>query len=201
MLGAVLALAACTAAPAPPPIRIAFYNGGGTFVGSKEHERDFYAAVNTAASALSEGQRTSFTLTNITERTTVALLTAKNFDVVIFPGGSGTGQANALGAAGQAAVKSFVHGGGGYVGTCGGAFLAIKHLGLYGEPSPPTVEPWARGHGPVSVEFTLKGVSSLQLSHSEYGGDKNVTIEYWQGPIIASADLTKYSPQVSSHGR
>ena len=178
------------------PIRIAFYNGGGTFVGSEQHEREFYTAINSAAATLSQAQRTRFTLTNITQNTTSAL-TALNFDLVVFPGGSGTGQANALGAAGQAAVKNFVHAGGGYIGTCGGAFLAIKHLGLFGEPSPPTVEPWARGHGPVAVEFTPKGVTSLQLPRSVYGDNQNVTIEYWQGPIIATADLVKYSPQVN----
>ena len=197
MLGVVVAATLAAAAAAAPPIRIAFYNGGGTFVGSKEHERDFYRSVNTAATALSKAQRSSYTLTNITEHTVVSLLSAKSFDLVIFPGGSGTGQANALGAAGQATVKAFVHGGGGYIGTCGGAFLGMKHLGLYGEPPPPTVEAWARGHGPVSVEFTLKGVSSLQLPSSVYGDDKNVTIEYWQGPIVAAADLAKYSPQVN----
>ena len=187
-------------APLTSPIRIAFYNGRGTFTGSKAHERDFYTAVNTAASALSKVHNTSYALTNITEKTTAPALNGHHgypFDVVIFPGGSGTGQANALGVAGQTAVKEFVRGGGGYIGTCGGAFLAISHLELYGDPHPPTVEPWARGHGPVSVEFNLKGVSSLQLPESVYGSDKNVTIEYWQGPIIAAADLAKYSPQVN----
>ena len=39
-----------------------------------------------------------------------------------------------------------------------------------------TVEPWARGHGPVSVEFTPQGVSALQLDATAYQG-RNVTIE------------------------
>ena len=173
------------------PIRIAFYNGGGSFVGSQEHERDFYASINTAAASLSKTQGTHFILTNITEKNcTAALLTTEFFDLVIFPGGSGTGQADALGPSGMAAVRSFVRKGGGYVGTCGGAFLAMAHLDLYGGPVP-TVEPWARGHGPVSVQFTPNGVSSLQLP-GIYGDGKNVTIEYWQGPIVATADLPPF---------
>ena len=93
---------------AASPIRIAFYNGGGTFVGSKQHERDFYTAVNTAAGNLAARANTVFHLTNMTEKTTVALLKNDAFDLVIFPGGSGTGQADALGPEGQAAVKAFV---------------------------------------------------------------------------------------------
>ena len=176
-------------------IRIAFYNGKGTFTGSKEHETAFYLAINTAAAALSKAQQTHWTLTNLTEQNITEHLTTRNFNVVIFPGGSGDGQSNALGADGRAAVQAFVRAGGGYIGTCGGAFLALGHLALYGSPPPPTVQPWARGHGPVAVEFTPKGVSSLHLPAPVYGAGRNVTIEYWQGPIIATADLAKYAPQ------
>lgn len=41
-------------------------------------------------------------------------------------------------------MRAFVSEGGGYIGTCGGAFLAMTHLHLYGE-NVTTVEPWARG--------------------------------------------------------
>lgn len=179
-------------------IRIAFYNGGGTFTGSKEHESEFYDAIYNASNTLSAKKNTTYTLTNITEHD-IAIknyLTLERFDVAIFPGGSGDGQASALGENGMEAVKSFVRSGGAYVGTCGGAFLAISHLGLYGEPSPPTIEPWNRGHGPVAVEFTATGLSDLQLPIDVYGANRNVTIEYWQGPIIAISDLAKYAPQV-----
>ena len=42
------------------------------------------------------------------------------FDVVVFPGGGGHSQAEAIGEAGVAAVKAFVKGGGGYVSSCAG---------------------------------------------------------------------------------
>ena len=47
-------------------------------------------------------------------------------DVAVFMGGSGSTQGKALGDAGKAAVKEFVRGGGGYVGVCAGAYLALQ---------------------------------------------------------------------------
>ena len=87
--------AAATTFAAPfgaPPIRIALYNGGGAFTGALQHELDFYETLNSAAAALSLRVGTAYTLENITERNTVARLTRANYDVVIFPGGSGNGQ-------------------------------------------------------------------------------------------------------------
>ncbi|MCH2149974.1 MAG: succinylglutamate desuccinylase/aspartoacylase family protein, partial [Phycisphaerales bacterium] len=47
------------------------------------------------------------------------------FDVVVFPGGSGSGQGKAIGERGREAVRSFVDGGGAYIGVCAGAYLAL----------------------------------------------------------------------------
>ena len=49
------------------------------------------------------------------------------FDMVIFPGGSGSKQAAALEEEGQEVVKQFVEDGGGYMGICAGAFLAASN--------------------------------------------------------------------------
>jgi glutamine amidotransferase-like uncharacterized protein len=51
----------------------------------------------------------------------------ERFDVVVFPGGRASRQAAVLGVAGQQAVRDYVRAGGGYVGICGGAFLATAH--------------------------------------------------------------------------
>ena len=51
----------------------------------------------------------------------------KQFDVAIFPGGSGSKQASALNARGRAAVQAFVNRGGGYVGICAGSYLAAAN--------------------------------------------------------------------------
>ena len=48
------------------------------------------------------------------------------YDVVVFPGGSSAYQAQVLGKSGRDAVRSFVASGGGFVGICAGAFLALS---------------------------------------------------------------------------
>jgi 4-amino-4-deoxy-L-arabinose transferase-like glycosyltransferase len=52
------------------------------------------------------------------------------FDVVLFPGGSGTVTKKLLGHEGLNQVIQFVQSGGGYVGICGGAYLASEGYGL-----------------------------------------------------------------------
>jgi glutamine amidotransferase-like uncharacterized protein/4-amino-4-deoxy-L-arabinose transferase-like glycosyltransferase len=53
-----------------------------------------------------------------------------SFDVVLFPGGSGTATKKLLGDEGLNQVIKFVQAGGGYVGICGGAYLASGGYGL-----------------------------------------------------------------------
>jgi hypothetical protein len=58
-------------------------------------------------------------------------------------------------------------------------------------PSPPiSSHPpnFAGGHGPVQVEFTAAAAATLHLDPQTYA-NKNVTIEYWQGPIVRPTDL------------
>ena len=43
-----------------------------------------------------------------------------NFDVVLFPGGSGSGERRALGESGWRELRAFLENGGGYYGTCAG---------------------------------------------------------------------------------
>jgi len=121
------------------------------------------------------------------------------FHILTFPGGSGGGQATAIGPAGLAAVRAFVSAGGHYLGTCAGAFLALQHLLLYGEGpdghGPTTQQPWDRGDGNVSVSFTATGVSQLALSSN--WTDANVTISYDQGPIVKASDLPKSVQQLA----
>eukprot|EP00943_MAST-04B_sp_MAST-4B-sp1_P003567 g3567.t1 len=50
-----------------------------------------------------------------------------NFDVIVFPGGSSARQAQILNKSGRDAVRTFVASGGGFVGFCAGAFLALSH--------------------------------------------------------------------------
>ncbi|NQU21968.1 MAG: succinylglutamate desuccinylase/aspartoacylase family protein [Candidatus Nealsonbacteria bacterium] len=125
------------------------------------------------------------------------------FDVVIFPGGSGSKEAAALGEAGCKAVREFVHAGGGYVGICAGAFLATakydwslallsaktftgkRHIPGVGEQSM-----WFRGSGTVKMELTEAGKAIL--------GDVQgpIEIRYANGPIVSPFAVDGLPPYV-----
>lgn len=140
------------------------------------------------------------------------------FDVVIFPGGSGSKEAAAIGEEGRKAVRKFVESGGGYVGICAGAFLATakydwslalvnaktftgkRHIPGVGEKSM-----WFRGTGTVKMELTDEGKKIL----GDLPGP--VELRYANGPILSPAgkeglpeyvslaffrtEISKYEPQ------
>lgn len=121
------------------------------------------------------------------------------FDVVLFPGGTGKGTAEALGEDGRRAVERFVHGGGGYLGICAGAYLAtsgyewgLKILDARTVDS----KHWKRGTGKVNIEMTAAGREILGA------GEGEVPIYYANGPLLGPAgreDLADYT--VWSHFR
>lgn len=124
------------------------------------------------------------------------------FEVVVFPGGSGSKQAAALGKEGRQAVRGFVESGGGYVGICAGAYLATakydwglalvnaktftgkRHIPDVGEKSM-----WFRGSGTVKMELTDEGKNILR------DVPDTVELHYANGPILSPAlrdDLPAY---------
>ncbi len=115
-----------------------------------------------------------------------------DFDVVVFPGGSGSKEAAALGKPGRDEVRSFVERGGGYLGICAGAYLASADY----EWSLHILDAkvldrahWARGSGDVEVELTPLGQKLLGANSDRQ------TILYWQGPLLApagKADIPDY---------
>jgi glutamine amidotransferase-like uncharacterized protein len=107
----------------------------------------------------------------------------RRFDVVMFTGGSGSGQARALGQAGCREVKQFVEKGGGYVGICAGSYLACSgfswSLGLLNAK---TLSPlWQRGTAIVKIELTDRGREILGPCQGE------LDCLYFQGPIVGPA--------------
>lgn len=110
-----------------------------------------------------------------------------NFDVIVQPGGSGGGQGNALGEEGRKQEREFVHKGGGYIGICGGSYLATCDykwsLNILNAHVLDKAH-WARGHGPVEVSPTATGKDELGAPLDK------MTIIYWQGPILAPAEDT-----------
>lgn len=102
------------------------------------------------------------------------------FDVVIFTGGSGSGQADALGEKGRENVREFVREGGGYIGICAGAYLACTGFSWgVGVLDAKAVSPkWRRGHGIVEMEITAAGEEIIGLPA------KTHQVRYQNGPII-----------------
>ena len=124
---------------------------------------------------------------------------ARQFDAVIFGGGSGKGQANNIGAAGHKAVREFVKGGGGYLGICGGAYLATSEYewGLkIIDARTVDRKHWKRGKGTVKMELTKLGGRILGAPGPA------VDIIYANGPLLGPYnrdDLDDY--EVLAHFR
>jgi glutamine amidotransferase-like uncharacterized protein len=122
----------------------------------------------------------------------VVLITAKEvrggrldeFDVLIHPGGSGKGQAKALGDDGSERVKFFVREGGGFVGICAGAYLASAEYPWALKLLDARVvddEHWARGVGDVKLRVQKHGMAA-------FGSDQSaVLMHYENGPLLGPA--------------
>lgn len=107
----------------------------------------------------------------------------KQFDLVVFSGGSGSGQGKALAETGRAAVKRYVDQGGGYIGICAGSYLACSGFswGL-GILDARTKSPlWKRGKGTVKFAATDSGHELLGLKPAD------TDVLYANGPILEPA--------------
>jgi predicted deacylase len=128
-----------------------------------------------------------------------------NFHVVIFGGGSGSKEAEAIGEVGRSNVADFVANGGGYIGICAGAYLctagypwSLKILNVK------TVSPkWQRGRATLKLETTERGREILGTTAT------NLDVVYHNGPVVNDAGfetLPKFEPlayfrtEVASNG-
>lgn len=116
-----------------------------------------------------------------------------DFDVIAFPGGSGSSQSKSIGEAGLNNVREFVRGGGGYVGICAGAYLACSNfswgLGILNAST--VSSKWRRGLGIVEAEVTEPGKGILGKI------DNKFKVRYNNGPIIkpgTRSDIPPYTP-------
>lgn len=108
-------------------------------------------------------------------------------DVVVFMGGSGTQQGRALGDDGKRIIKEFVAGGGGYVGVCAGAYLALQgedefHKLRIVAGRNLTGDAWQRGIAGVEVKAE---------------GRENFKLFYANGPIFTPAPTEGLAPYVA----
>ncbi len=112
-----------------------------------------------------------------------------DFDVVIFPGGSGNGLAESLGEDGGAAVTEFVRDGGGVIGLCAGGYLCA--IG-YNEKTSRVelinarvwdLDNWARG----------EGIAEVKLDESE----EPVRLHFENAPVFEPGIRDDLPPYVS----
>ncbi|MDZ4851152.1 MAG: BPL-N domain-containing protein [Pirellulaceae bacterium] len=108
----------------------------------------------------------------------------KDFSVIVFPGGSGSKQGNALGEEGRERVRDFVRSGKGLVGICAGAYLAsCDYTWSLNVLDAKVVDRahWNRGFGNVDITMSKSGRELL-------GADTyQANIYYHQGPLLAPA--------------
>ena len=155
---------------AEKPVRVAVFDGDG--VGPSAIP--LIAAIENAKEHLFQ----------VTRITAVEIQGGKlaEVDVLVHPGGSGGGQGKALGENGRKAVRDFVNQGGGYLGVCGGAYLATNDyewsLNLIDAKVVDKMH-WARGNGPVQLQLSPAGATFF--GH----GEPELTIEYAQGPLLS----------------
>ncbi|MDB4671314.1 BPL-N domain-containing protein [Pirellulaceae bacterium] len=116
----------------------------------------------------------------------------KNFDVVIFPGGSGSKQGRALGPPKREMIRNYVRNGGGLIGICAGAYLCSSHYDWslhmmnakvfninVDVPGVGRKSMWFRGPAAnVQVEVFKIGQEKLGISGAH-------TVRYQNGPILS----------------
>lgn len=172
----VLGPTALKATPSADLLRVAVFDGGGTGKNAARHMR---SVLETADNCLVRQVGSHDIRAGVLSQ----------FDIIVHPGGSGSGQAKALGKSGRAAEVQFVRRGGGYLGVCAGAYLAASNydwsLGLL-DANVIDRKHWRRGVGPVDVEWTPAGRSSLSPGSTATTNTRFV-IQYANGPIFEAA--------------
>lgn len=143
---------------------------------------------------------------------TEVLLTSRlhEYDVIVFPGGSGSAQASLLGTSGGDSITQFVKRGKGVVAICAGGYLVVEGWG----PATRAIElvnarlwdsnngRWARGEQFVTVQLlrpdTPPATSGSRVLASQTDSTSQ-TMWYENGPLFVAADMGEvpaYTPLV-----
>ena len=162
------------------PIRVALYDDAGAFG----------KGVPRVTEILSKAPDVKLTVVKGSDIAGGAL---KDYDVVIFTGGSGSKQAAGIGEAGREQVRQFLKKGGGYIGICGGAYLACSGFswGLGVLDARTVSSKWKRGVGEVKIVVNETGATTTGVPAREQA------IRYANGPIIMPAnrpEIPDYEP-------
>lgn len=151
----------------PRPLKVLIYSGPGAPQSGVDH----------VLAVLKPFPQVSVT---VAPAESFATLKRSSCDVVVFPGGSGSGQSKGLGEAGLKNVREFVRGGGGYVGICAGAYLACSNFswGLSILNAGTVSSKWRRGQAMLNLETTEDAASVI----GEVKG--TFKVRYNNGPIL-----------------
>lgn len=128
--------------------------------------------------------------------------TLSQFDVVLCPGGSGSKQAAAIGKPGRDAIKQFIHGGGGYLGICAGAYLCSSHYSWSLDVVGTSVFTGSREiEGVGKKQMWYRGKSSQVQMELTAEGKKifpnvpmKTKVRYQNGPVVSRNKDTPLQP-------
>ncbi|MBI9055902.1 MAG: biofilm PGA synthesis protein PgaB [Bacteroidales bacterium] len=119
-----------------------------------------------------------------------------DFDLILFPGGSGKAETGRLGDLGQERIKELVsEHGKSVIGICAGAYIltqteAYPSLDLSGMQAT-DIEHDHRGHGIVKFDLTEKGVEIFpELANREIS-----FMQYYEGPVLIPVENAKYNSE------
>jgi len=162
-----------------PAIDVAFYHDTGATARAKNN---VFAALRYVV---------DIRVHNFTADAVKHLLTNDYHDVVLFPGGGGSTQGKAIGVEGQIVVKNFVANGGGYVGICAGAFLAINQLKMV-----PAKAGGERGDGNCTLKLEDRGLTKYEVDADALAKQP---IFYANGPTMTRSGTRPNSTDFRIH--
>lgn len=173
VLAIVALLVAAAAFAQPPPIKVALFRAGGV-------ARD---ALDAAEALI--GSAPGFELT-VVRPWQVRAGALDGQDAVLFTGGRGSVQGRLLQESGRQRVRDFVGQGGGYVGICAGAYMAMQgeaefHKIAFVAGRHATGDDWRRGVATIDVE--------------DDAGNHH-PLHYANGPIIGAEPVEGLPPFV-----
>ena len=119
-----------------------------------------------------------------------------NYDLILFPGGSGKAETSRLGDLGQERIKELVsEHGKSVIGICAGAYILTQtegypSLDLSGMQAT-DIEHDHRGHGIVKFSLTEKG----EEIYPELANRELSYMQYYEGPVLVSVENAKYNAQ------
>ncbi|MBI5772178.1 MAG: biofilm PGA synthesis protein PgaB [Verrucomicrobia bacterium] len=180
-LGAAVIFSSAGAAETPKPLRIALYDDAGSTGKGVPKVKEHFGKVPSMKLTVVKGED-------------IRAGVLKDYDVVIFTGGSGSGQAKGIGEEGRKEVKEFVERGGGYLGICAGAYLACEGFswGVKVLDAKTASSKWMRGRGDVQMELTDEGKRIFGDRHAG-----QFTVLYANGPVLkpsTNASIPDFRP-------